>query len=209
MEKKHFKIAISGPVGSGKTTLAHALATRLDAPLFEENMKGIYDAHACWKQVRQDTQASDADRQSAIRRCMQAFKDWADERRRLYAAHEGFVADRWEADLLDAWLKMYADYGYDKTTASLFKDMREKAKLFDYAVVMPLQSPFAEEKNESGLVRKKAFSLRLMSHLLTGGLIRQCPQLPVIALPIQPMTVDERVQFIQDAIQKNAIRCTP
>lgn len=197
------KIVVSGPTGSGKTTFVRALAQRMGVPALEENMKDIYQAHGKFIQARKKPDISSPELEEAFKLASEPFVAWAQGRSKQYQTHAGFVADRWEADLLDLWLKLYADFGHDKLTRGLLRDMRNKSETFDYAVVMPLEPRFEEERNEDGLRRKSAFSLRFMSQIMTGGLIRQCPKLRVIPIPGKPMSVEERLDFIVKAIEKD------
>lgn len=87
------RIVISGPVGAGKTTLAHALAERLGIPVIAENRAVLLGHLRAWRQLRADPQRQD-ERGPALQRLFETFFHWAEERDRLYRAHEAFVADR-------------------------------------------------------------------------------------------------------------------
>jgi hypothetical protein len=136
---------------------------------------------------------------------VKSYLDWADERKRLYSVHNGFVADRWEADLLSNWLNVFPGSRYcriDEKTVKLLEDMRIKARTFSFAIVLPPQKNVLEDRNEEGLRREQSFSFRIMRSLLTSALVRQCPGLPIVSVPSQPFLVEERVSRIESAIQK-------
>ena len=203
---KHLRIAVSGAVGSGKTTLVKALAARYQLIVLEENMKEIYHALGFWRRERRRAGVARLELEAAYVNLIKAFEHWVNDRSKKYAIHSGFVADRWEADALDFWLKVLGDFANDEATIKLVQNMRKQAALFDFIIMLPLLKPFAEVRNEDGLVRRKSFSLRLMSYLMTEGLIRQCPGARVIYLPNQPQSVEERVAFIEKMIMEKMPR---
>lgn len=188
------RIVVSGAVGAGKTTLVHALAERLGVPAIGEGLCDLYAELTANQRLRSGS-APQAERSQALERLMQTFFDWAHERARQYGAHPGFVADRWEADLLDLWLKLFADFDCDARTAQLLGDMRAKAQGLACAVLLPPAIRPVEARNEDGLRRRQTFTLTFLSSLVTSGLLRQCPGLPVLALPAQS-SVEERVDRV-------------
>lgn len=95
--------------------------------------------------------------------------------------------------MLDAWLKLFSDLDVDSGTKRLFADMRAKAGTFTCAVLLPPARAPVEALNHDGLRRRQSFTLTLLASLVTDGLLRQCPDLPVLRLPVGGVGVDARV----------------
>jgi hypothetical protein len=184
-----------------------ALAEKFELPILNEGWKNIHASQTLFADLRRDKNCSRADRGKAFGNWVKSYLDWAEERKRLYSVHNGFVADRWEADLISNWLHIFSGsryFGIEENTVKLLEDMRIKATTFSFAIMLPPQKPVSEDRNEEGLRREPSFSFRLMRSLLTSALVRQCPALPIVSVPSRPFLVEERVSLIERVIQKTA-----
>lgn len=86
------RIALSGSAGTGKTTLARALAARLDLPYIEEGFR---------ERVKRGLKMYKLDE----RQRRELMRDmWEEQRERELAATEGFVSDRSCVDFAAFWL---------------------------------------------------------------------------------------------------------
>lgn len=197
------RIVVSGPTGTGKTTLVKALAERLGLPVLAEEMNDLFRLEGLYKKARRDGRDK-ALLDQAASAWGSAFIDWAKRRSTQYDGHRGFVADRWEADLLDIWLVKFAGRDVDKATAWLLNDMRRKARTLDLAVVLPLQDIMGSMRNEAALPRVGFLSGRILNSLLTRALIGQCPGLKTLQLPARPLSVDERVTLVERAFAQRS-----
>ena len=83
------KIAISGAVSTGKTTLGKALAGRLQLPFIEENLEAMFGSN------REDGNRADA-MAAGLFECLET-------KRALEQQHDGFVVDRSPVDILNFW----------------------------------------------------------------------------------------------------------
>lgn len=200
---KNLKILISGPTGSGKTTMARDLAAHFGLTLLAEDMKGIYQAKTAYEALKQRTPKNEQEIRVAYNAWANSFVYWARRRAALYETSEGFVADRWEADLLSLWVREFKHPQANRTTQELFEQMRERAASVDAIVfLLPIHAS-VEKKNDDGLSRNSSLGVRLMATLLTDGLIRQCNGARVIYVPDQPMSREDRAQLVIQEISRD------
>ena len=182
-----------------------ALAQKFELPILDEGWKNIQAAQSVFGNLKRDKNSSRAELGRAFENWVKSYLDWADERKRLYSVHDGFVADRWEADLLSNWLNLFSGsrhFRIDEKTVRLLEDMQIRARTFSFAIMLPPQKIVSEDRNEEGLRREQSFSFRLMRSLLTSALVRQCRGLPIVSVPSQPFLVEERVSLIESLLQK-------
>lgn len=200
------RLAITGFAGTGKTSLCEALGERLGVPVLGEDMAAIAAANQECQRVMRFRWSSEEERRAAREASVDAYVAWAGKRDGLYRESAGFVADRWELDLVNWWLVHFGlgENAVDHVTSRLMQDMRDKAKRLDAMVLMPFQSPFAVSgsHNHDMLVRKIDFTTHALFRTVAVGLLREFVSLKVIALPGQPMTVAERADFVLDELAK-------
>ena len=199
MRYASLKIVVSGPTGSGKTTLVNALAEDLGLPVLAEDAKRVFSLESKYrKAVRDGLETKLLD--EAASAWAQGFVDWAIERAAKYEKHPNFIADRWEADMLDMWLVKFSNRNVDDWTRWLFNDMRRKARSLDLAIVLPFEEMMGSAHNESGLRRIQNLSGRMLNSLLTRALVDQCPDLKKLYLPSGRMTIAERVCLVKNTL---------
>jgi hypothetical protein len=202
----NLKLVVSGFPGTGKTTLVNAISSEFSLPIIQENMFQIGDLN------RQLNIAIKEKRQKEIpgliKKYCESFLDWDAKRAAEYRKHEGFIADRWEADLLDYWLLSSSSYLGDlsKVTTKLLKNLQEKSKNIDICILTPLIEPFSHDKNEEGNVRTKGFTTHLRNIVTTVGIIKTFTKTTLIMLPNSKMTLDERLDFVKKSLTKINIK---
>jgi hypothetical protein len=187
-----------------------ALAQKFETPILEEGWENIIASSKVFVDLSRDKNGSLEDRGTAFGNWVKSYLDWAAERERLYSVHNCFVADRCEVDLVSNWLSAFSgqspavsrDYGIEEKTLNLLEDMRIKARTFTFAIMLPPKKIVLENRNEVGLRGERSFSFRVMRSLLTSALLRECRGLPVVYVPGQPFSVEERVSRIASVIQK-------
>lgn len=170
---RRFRIAISGPSGVGKTTLARALSDQLNLPLIEEGLGPVYAARDAFLRSQRDGVSTHEQQREKLAAWMQSFYDWTEHRARLYAKADGFVADRWEADHVSNWLRAMAQYRPDSMTAELLMRLDARAKDLDLAIIIAPSQQAVEQRNETGLQRNLDLTTATLSFSTTFGLLSQ------------------------------------
>lgn len=199
----NLRIAISGPNASGKTTLAKAISEKYAIPMIEEDMGGVFGAQKELDQLRSQS-APQGEIKSALGRWQECFFDWAKSREAEYSRYDSFVADRWEADLLDIWLVLMRRYeNIDPQTVRLVRHVKAAAARLSFAVLMPIAKPLSDVPNDAGLVRASSFSNRLLNSMTTAGIIFSLPNLSVLRMPAGASSTDDRIKIVESAWSKH------
>lgn len=194
---KRQRLVISGPTGAGKTTIASQLANRLNLPILSEDMGDIYMAQERYSAARSQNPANRQEIRETYLDWANSFVCWTQRRWKSYQSLDSFVADRWEADLLSLWLRQFPHTRADNTTRQMFQRMRSIANdRIDAVIFLPALRADIDELNSEGLERNPSYGARLMSIILTEGLIRQCAGAHRIYVPDQPMTREERADYV-------------
>lgn len=191
------KIAISGPNASGKTTLASALSRKYRIPVIQEGVTPVFNAQATFEKLRRD-RAPVEEVLRARTEWIQSFVQWTKDRDAEYERHQDFVADRWEADLLDFWLVfMRNEKDIDPLTIHFVKSLIARSKEFDLVVVTPFAAPLAGEKNDVEMTRNSSLTNRLLNSMLTSGIINNLSNVRVLKIPPTIESVEDRLGLIE------------
>ena len=133
----NLKLVVSGFPGTGKTTLVNAISSEFSLPIIQENMFQIGDLN------RQLNIAIKEKRQKEIpgliKKYCESFLEWDARRSAEYLEHQSFIADRWEADLLDYWLLSSASFvgDFSKISTKLLKNLQENSKNIYVCILTP------------------------------------------------------------------------
>lgn len=204
------KIAVTGFAGTGKTTLCKRLAEDLDLRVLGEGMVDITRANAAYARLSADAAAPRETVVAAKTDVAKAFAGWTAKRADDYACFDRLVADRWEADLLAMWLMSFAcqQNRVDEVTVRLLEDMREKAKLFDFIVMLPVTQPFVKHGsvNDDGLRRNIDFTTHLLDFSVVYGLIHGFASQRVIHVPGELKTAEQRADFVLAKVRESHSR---
>ncbi len=195
------KIVFSGAAGIGKTTTAKALAEKLNVPFLPENFSDYFEAITRLRLLdRPDS--SQEERHAATQHYLRTLQEWLNNRAQECRSLEGFVADRWALDMLTAMLAKNVFRQENELVTRVIRHLQQQAAQLDLLVILPLTTAFTNEANESDLPRPRSLNTQLMMHSLCRGLHVQLTRLPVVHVPQQLETVDERVEFIARAAEK-------
>lgn len=199
----NLKISVSGPNASGKTTIAHLLAKELKLQLINEDVEKIFSLQNEYLKASRSRPVNKEILLSAKKKWVQSFFEWSKLRHFKYTQSSGFVADRWEADLLDFWLVNFGKEAHlDNLTSKLFNNFQAKAKNLDLAIIMPFKQPYSKNPNESNLPRVSSFSNRLLNSVVTTGIIYTATNLKILKVPYQLSNIEETLDYIIRAIKK-------
>jgi len=193
------RIAISGPVGSGKTTLASALSERLGLPVIPEDMTQMVGFTSRIAHAR--THNAPPQVIAALHKdWMKSHIDWVKRRKSQAKQHPGFISDRWEADILSFWLVMFGQFYPDKDTKFILDHMVEASTQLSVLIRLP-PAPFVFAKaNDMGLMRRSQLTIELLYDSLRDGLLRHCPTLRVVDVPASLTMLDARCEFVMAQI---------
>ena len=180
----NLRIAISGSAGTGKTTLAQALAERLDVPYLEEGFRERREAGLDLHDL------SRAEHQALL---MELYEE---ARSQAMACPDGFVQDRCPLDFLAFWLH-YGFWGEDGMTASLFERAQSDLAAYDRVIVLPWGACGIEADG----VRSTNRWLQLKYQALFEGLAhRLAPEGLIHWMPNEITDEGKRVVHVQEVL---------
>ncbi len=121
------RIGISGAAGTGKTTLAEALAEHLEVPMVGDPTRTALEerGRTSWRGI------TDPVERRKIRMRMFNIK------MREEKEPAGFVSDKTVVDFLAYWLLNQASFEYSGRTLDLYDMVREHASIYDHVLLLP------------------------------------------------------------------------
>jgi len=118
------RVAISGSAGTGKTTLAMALAEQLEVPYLEEGFRRRREA---------GLNPHDLSRSEHRALLMELYDEALAEAK---SCNGGFVQDRSPLDYLAFWLH-YGFWGEDTESEVLFERVQIDLNTYDHVIILP------------------------------------------------------------------------
>lgn len=197
--KSPLKLILTGSSGTGKTTLAKALAKKYNLTMLPENINDVENAHIdlvrCGPlQAKEFTELS--------LQYLEVSSEWIKNRRALQDSHESFVADRCSFDILSRWLNSGFVAQREELLQSAMEECFQQSKEITLFIVPPI-SPWSmnESKNEAGLQRNVRLTDKLRSHSMTIGLLKQFSYRPFLYLPPKDRTTEQRLDRIDKTLK--------
>lgn len=183
------KIAISGAVSTGKTTLGSALAETLGLPFIEENLQNMLGPQAAGRSQPEVVAA-------ALLECLE-------KKRALEMAHGEFVVDRSPIDILNFW---FAFRLIDQPQTQKIYDLCETF-MTDYDVVILLPWGVLELQADirpgSGIRRNPNRWVQMNGSVTIAGLAYHfVPPGRIINVPKDAVSHDERLRFVIGQIDR-------
>lgn len=166
-----YKIALSGPAGSGKTTLAGALGKALSLPVLPEGVEDIYRKRAAFEYA-QKTGAPATQQWEAVWAWMDSHFEWCQVQAQRTADLPGFVADRWEMDIMSNWICAFAAYNANEKTQRLHQLCQDRCCNCGLAIALPVASFDIEARKDLRMKRHRDMVLQLSAPSVTKGLAR-------------------------------------
>lgn len=192
----NYRIAISGPAGAGKTTLANALGEALSLPVLPENLETIYARRRAFLDSQAPPAAPESRQWAAVWAWMDSHFEWCEAHAGRTADLPGFVADRWEMDIMSNWIRVFSAHDANDKTRRLHHIWQERAKFYDLVVVLPVSSFEIEPRNDAGMKRRLNMTVQLMAHAVVAGLATLIqPAEKVLHIP-QDTSVAERIDLV-------------
>jgi adenylate kinase family enzyme len=206
MDVSGLRIVVSGPQGAGKTSLCRALGQRLNLPMLEEEMVPIFRSKARLRSVQRDPARTPDAVAEARKAWVETFFAWADQRLERQANLSGFVADRWEADLLYFWIVSLLGKDRPQETQRLMKRFRQQAGRVHYAILVTSSQPEAPTRNEAGLVRTGDDGVYLLQSAAIHGLIAQHTTLRCLLVKDDGLSVESRAEGVERLLHADMAR---
>lgn len=195
-----YRIAISGPAGAGKTTLANALGEALSLPVLPENLERIYQRRADFGQS-QKSGAPEAQQWAAVWAWMDSHFEWCEAHAARIAGLPGFIADRWEMDIMAHWIRVFPAHDANEKTLRLNQLWQERATSYDLVVVLPVGSFEVELRNDAGMRRQLNMTVQLLAHTVVAGLATFIqPAEKVLHIP-HDTSVAERAELVHSRLR--------
>lgn len=128
MTAKLMKIGITGSQGTGKTTLATALADQLNLPLIREQARSVAREMGIKsvKQLKGQVELGARFQWTCLNRQIEAEQ-----------TNVGFVSDRTTIDNAVYWLKYHSSYWPSEESNYYYKKAFENAKNYDLVIYVP------------------------------------------------------------------------
>jgi nicotinamide riboside kinase len=178
------RIAVSGSAGTGKTTLATALAERFELPYLEEGFRKRREAGLDLHNISP----------SETRALLMELYEEAIEK--VKDCGEGFVQDRCPLDFLSFWLH-YGFWTEREQSEELFSRVQADLKYYDMIIVLPWG---AIELEYDG-IRSTNHWLQLKYQSLFEGLAhRLAPDSKLLWMPKETKGKAERLSFVLGAL---------
>ncbi len=183
------KLAISGSAGSGKTTIAKALAERFSIEFIAENYGPFFDQPGKFSQPPEQLAPS--------------FWAVLSNKRQLEEAAGSFVADRCPIDLFHLWLVKRL-FVLNDDTKKFFAKSKEYADDYDFVIFPPWGTIKLEPTGASS--RKQRIVnpwIQQANHAAIVGYAYQwLPNQRIIQIPDTHTDIDERLDFICSEISR-------
>lgn len=184
------KIAISGAVSTGKTTLGRALATALDLPFIEENLHEMFGPAQDGKRTQRDMAAG--------------LLKSLDTKRALETAQPGgFVVDRSPLDILNFWFAM--QLAAHPETQRLYDLCAAYTAGYDAVILLPwgVINLEPEVRAEENIRRNTNRWAQLRGSVTIAGLANHFVAADrIVSVPKEVVSPEDRLYFVREALSK-------
>jgi predicted ATPase len=181
------RLAVSGASGTGKSTLARALAQRLEVPYLEEGMRRRLEAGLDLHTL------SHHEHRALTESLLEEMLAAAD---RAVAHHGGFVCDRCPLDMAAFWL--YYRFAMDEQATSRFMQRADRALgIFDAVVLLPREALVLED---DGVRSANPWIQLHFDALLQAMVNRAGDSVMVLRLPADCVALDVRVHTVMTSL---------
>jgi hypothetical protein len=184
------KIAVSGSAGTGKTSLATAIATKGGYSIVDENYDEFFEDDYQFVQPAS--------------RLQRRILDTLERKNEFENEYRSFVADRCPVDLFNLWLGRGFGNNQRKTT-DLYNRCRSYICKYDVIVVLPWSAlPLVQVDRDDG-PRRRVLNpwSQLYNHSTMIGLLQQwVPPNRLLPVPFNIVDIQARVDFITRSISE-------
>jgi DNA polymerase III delta prime subunit len=194
------KIAIEGESGTGKTTLAKAIAIDLSIEYFPENLKDLYENLFIYKKAVIDHE-SEENILLLQKQFLEKINACMNDRVKKQNQLQGYVLDRSVIKLFALLLNNAIGIKNNQFIERMLGLLQREADALHLTVVLPLSEySFLPSHNEDGLNRVIALGSKLRYQSLVAGLCLTAVRTPILFVPSYCKTVDERVSLIKEKL---------